>query len=255
MIPNKLSQIAEDAAVRHEQMTDMFQVLFSRAMSGSKFSHAGTVSAVVAEAVSIAMRYLQDEQDRIARALEKIAVEAQGRVRAQLSSIDADELSDAALAHLELTQSYLADEIAAQTKRDIATLRLELQRATLEVSMIARTRQVTDREALWIYRMNHPETLDFHFRDRAARRTPSRAFARTVWRSALLSAYNEIVAMTIVEHGLDRAVVLKFEDGVEKLVDEISLSGDEELLDYAAAAATYFHPNANTYLDVEANDV
>lgn len=255
MIPNVLTEISEEAAGRYESLTDLFQALFSRALSSPKFGYAGQIVEIVTEAHKIANQYYKDEHRHMAERLLEVAIEAHRRVRDKLSSIDAEDLSEAALEHLKLTHSYLADEIGAQIQRDIATLRLGLQRAALEVTMIARTRQMSERDALWIWRMNHSETLNFHFPDRAARRTPSRTFTRTIWRASLLSIFNETTAMTLADHGVESAAVLKFEDGVEKLVDVISLSGAEDAMDYAAAVSTYFHPNANTYLNAEPDDV
>jgi len=253
MISNILSERAEAAAARYERLLASYQVLYSRALSGGVFEYVGRIAETVAEAERKARIFLEEEKDWIAKDLYEIASEAQGRVQRKLTQKDAEELTDAALEHLKLTQSFLTDELVAQLQRDIATLRRELQKATLDVRMMARANGISESEAAWRYRMDHDDLVLFHFLDRRSRKMPSRSFIRTIWRMSLLSAYNETVLFTLVDHGIDRAGVVRFEDGVEKQVDVISLSGDAP--GYAAVRDTYFHPNANAYLDLEAVDV
>jgi hypothetical protein len=97
--------------------------------------------------------------------------------------------------------------------------------------------------------MKDRQELQLQFVDRRGRRTPTRTFVRSVYRHALLSIHNEVTLHALADHGVEHAAVMKLEDGVEKQIDRISIQ------DYAAVRDRLFHPNSNSFLDVEIDDV
>jgi predicted transcriptional regulator len=249
VIPHKLSEAADAAASRYDLLASTFEAQFKTALLSPQFGYAGQQLAIYNDAYEAAGEYFTRDKEEMAGAVLEIAENAHQRAKQKIASIDASGLSDAALEHLGESQTYLSNEIAAQVHRDIANMRHSLQKTVLDVGMIARSRRIPQRQAQIAWVMNRAEDLELAFVDRRGRRTPTRTFIRSVYRQTLLSVHNEIVLHTIADHGLEHAAVMKLEDGVEKQVERIALT------DYADARAVYFHPNANTYLDVETDDV
>ncbi|MGV1754835.1 hypothetical protein [Agrobacterium sp. CG674] len=248
MIPYTLSHYADQAAERYRHLTDAWQHLYSRALSSPDFGTGGQIQAVVAEAYQIAQSYLDSEGDAIASQLHEIAVEAQGLAKRKIADSDDDLLAIDAQTHLSESQRYIRDEIVAQINRDIANIRQTLQRAVLDVSMLARTRRLNTRAAVVTWRMTTDEAVNFAFTDRRSHRTPSAKFIRGLWRQTMLSVHNETTLMTIADHGLNQAAVLKLEEGVEIHVDTIWLDGQGT--SYSDIRVGLFHPNSNAYLGV-----
>lgn len=246
MIPTRLDIKAQAAALRYSVLTDTWQALFGRALSSPEFGYAGQASNVIREAYEAAQLYLDRETDLIAALTHEIAVEAQGRASLKIANIDADLLAVEAQTHLGETQQYLRDEIVAQIHRDIANVRQSLQRAVLDVAMIARTRKLKDRAAVVAWRLSNDETLSFNFTDRRAHRTPSARFIRGLWRQTMLSIHNETTLFTIADHGLVSAGVFKVIEGSEEHIATIYLDGDGPT--YGEILTTLFHPNSNAYL-------
>ncbi|MBD9511629.1 hypothetical protein IB265_33275 [Ensifer sp. ENS10] len=249
MIPHRLSEAADQAARRYDHLAQTFSALYKTALMSAEFGYAGQSQKLFAEAYDAAEMYFERDKEAMADVAVEIAEAAHQRAIVNLRSVDAESLSDAALAHVSETQTYLSNEIAAQVHRDIAHMRFQLQRVVLDVGMIARTRNVNSRAAQMAYVVANPHELELHFVDRRGRRTPTRTFIRSIYRQALLSIHNETTLHVIADHGLEHAAVKKLEDGVEKITDRININ------DYAAVRDHLFHPNANSYLDVEIDDV
>lgn len=249
MIPHRLTEAADQAAHRYDMLAQTFSALYQKALMSSEFGYAGQSSKLFAEAYSAAEPYFERDKEEMAGTALEIASEAHRRTLERLRSVDASSLSDEALAHVSETQTYLSNEIAAQVHRDIAQMRFQLQRVVLDVGMIARTRNINSRAAQMAYVVANQHELELNFVDRRGRRTPSRTFIRSIYRHALLSIHNETTLHVIADHGLEEAAVMKVEDGVEKMTDRILIT------DYAAVRDQLFHPNANSFLDVEIFDV
>lgn len=246
MIPTRLDTKAQAAALRYSVLTDAWQGLFSRALSSPDFGHARQASEVIREAYEIAQIYIDREMNLIASLLYEIAVEAQGLASRKIANTDEDLLAIEAQTHLGETQQYLRDEITAQIHRDIANVRQSLQRVTLDVSILARTRRLKDRMALVAWRLSNDETLSFNFVDRRAHRTPSARFVRGLWRQTMLSVHNETTLFTLADYGQTEAGIFKVLEGREEQVATIYLDGSSP--SYSEIRATLFHPNSNAYL-------
>lgn len=249
MIPHKLSLAADQASQRYDNLTRLWQGLFIRMITHPDFGAARLTGELVEAAYADAQTYLDTERAAIDRELTEIAVEAHRELRAKITSNDAENLSDAALEHLSDTREYILDEIIAQIHRDIAFMRNAMQRMGLEIRTIARARRITERRALVEYRLTHSDMLDFVFQDRRGRRTPSRSFIRLLWRQTALAVFNEVVMLTLSDHSIDRAAVMHLEEGVAVQVDTLVIGGDGPT--YSELRNTYFHPNANAWLDLE----
>lgn len=246
MIPHILSRHADAAGQRYKDLTDSWQVLFSKALTHPDFGAGGMSSVVIQEAYEIAQSYLDRETDMIASTLHEIAAEAQGLASRDFSTDDAELLAVEAQTHLGETQQYLRDEIVAQIHRDIANVRQSLQRVVLDVSMLARTQRVKGRAAVITWRLANDETLDFNFTDRRAHRTPSSRFIRNIWRQTLLSVHNETTLFTLTDHGQTVAGIYKELEGAIEQVAKLQLDGQGP--GYGEIRATWFHPNSNAYL-------
>ena len=249
MIPLRLNAAADEAASRYDHLAQTFSALHTTALMSSEFGFAGASQNLFAQAYDAAGLYFERDKATMRDVVLGIASDAHQRVLSQLSSVDASGLSDAALEHLNETQTYLSNEIAAQVHRDIAHMRHELQRAVLSVSMIERSRRIPARQAQMAYMMKEQPALELHFTDRRGRRTPTRTFIRSIYRQALLSVHNEVTLHALADHGLETAAVMKVENGSASQIDRISI------YDYAARRDSLFHPNSNSYLDVETADV
>lgn len=249
MIPYRLSEAADAAASRYDLLAQTFSALFKAALLSAEFGWAGQHQNLFAQAYEAANGYFERDKTAMNGVAHEIAVNAHQHAIAKIESVDASGLSDAALDHLSETQTYLSNEIAAQVHRDIAHMRFSLQRAVLDVGMIARTRRLDARKAQMAYVMKNSEELEFQFVDRRGRRTPTRTFVRSIYRQGLLSIHNEVTLHTIADHGLEVAAIMKIQEGEELRV------GTLDIEDYAEHRDTYFHPNSNAWLEVETDDV
>jgi hypothetical protein len=249
LIPFRLDRAADEAASRYDALAQTFSALHTTALMSGEFGFAGQSERVFREAYDAAGVYFDRDKGVMNDLVHAIASEAHQSALSALRSIDTNDLSDAALAHLSETQTYLSNEIAAQVHRDIAQLRQAVQRAVLSVSMIERSRRIPTRQAQMAYMMKGHEGLQLVFTDRRGRRTQSRTFIRSIYRQALLSIHNEVTLHVIVDHGVEEAAIMKLHEG------QIEQIGSLNVEDYAELRDTYFHPNSNAWLEVEAKNV
>lgn len=251
MILDKLTLEAEFAAARYTLLTESWRSLFNQALGASDFGSPAAFKRLTRDAFSLAETFLAEEQEASERVLREIAIEAHQTTLDELQSVSADELSDAALEHLRVTQSYMLDELAAQMHRDVALLRQTLQRVVLEVSLAARSRQISERTALIEYRIGNQAELSFVFNDRQSRRWSSKKFVRALWRHTLLSVYNEIVLTTLADHGIQRARVVHQDAKADVHDMVIAFGSNTELPTYSEIREGVFHPNAHAFLAME----
>lgn len=249
MIPHLLSEAADKAAIRYDNLSQTFAALHKTALLSRDFGTVGHSQKLFEDAYDAAGLFFDRDKQVLEAEVTEIAQAAHRHAKARLCSIDASELSDAALTHLSEIQTYVSNEIAAQVHRDIANIRHSLQRAVLTVGMIARSRGVDPRKAQINYVMQNDEEPQLVFTDRRGRRTPTRSFVRALYRQALLSVWNEVVLHTLADHGLNEAVVVRAENGETHTIGRLSIEA------YASERDSLFHPNSNAYLDLEQADV
>lgn len=255
MILDQLTQYAESAATRYGMLTDSWRSLFQNALNSSAFGSPAQASRVVKEAYAIAESFLDEERAQADRVSTAVALEAHQTTLAQIASIDAQELTDAALEHLSASQNYMIDELVAQIHRDIALLRSTLQRAVLEVSIAARARGISKRTALIEYMIGNQAQMNFVFHDRHARKWASKKFVRAMWRHTLLAVYNEIVLIALADHGLSRAQVQHQDPAADAHGMLVAIGSNADLPTYSEIRNEIFHPNANAVLAMEDKNV
>lgn len=256
MILKQITRYAESAATRYTMLTDSFRSIYHRCFNEADFGSYAQSIRMVNEAYSLAQVYIEDEFQTIGIIVDEIALEARRATHVQLRSSTSDELSERTREHLTSFSHYLRDEIIAQIHRDVAQLRQSLQRAALEVSVAARSQGKSERVALIEYRIgNQAETLSFTFTDRVSRRWSSTKFIRAVWRQTLLSTYNEMVMITLSEHGITEAVVYHEDPGSQYHSTRISFGSNTELPTYSEVRDGIFHPNSNAILIYGGADV
>jgi len=247
-ITTRMSAAADEAAARYGNLVESWRSLYQRALDGADFGSQKMFARVQDEAYAIARTYLEQEAATIAFVLTTVALEAQGTTFAELSVDDTKELTEAVSDHLNEAESYLRSELAIQIERDIAFLKLSLRRAVLQVSLAARSRGIPARTALFQYRIGNAQELQFFFHDRGNSKWPSRKFVRSVWRHSLLAAYNEVVLLTLSDHGLDLAQVIHDNPKADVHGMQISMSANGSLPTYAEIRNEVFHPNADAIL-------
>jgi len=251
MIQYRLTQEADQAAARYGLLADSWQAHFSRALNDLAFGTSTHAARFIAEALGMAQTYLSQEMEHAERLLQEIAREAHQTTLREIASNDADELTERVTEHLSAALRYATDELLAQINRDIALMRRELQRVSLEVYAASRSRGISQRQALIEYRIGNSADLEFAFHDRTNRKWSSRKFVRTLWRHSLLSVYNETVMLTLADHGLRRARVVHLDPNAESHDTLIAFSSSADLPTYSEIRDTIFHPNSNAVLAME----
>lgn len=251
MIANHLTDLAGQAYSRYGMFTDGLRSIYRDALASQTHSDVEAIN----RANDLALLFLRNEADSIARDIDDVAEKARATTLSEISSNDASQVTDEALEHLSVSSDYLYNELVAQVYRDIATLRRSIQRVGLEVSLAARSSGRSRRAAMIEYLVGNKTDIAFFFHDKASRKWESKLFVRSVWRQTLLSAYNEVVLFTLADHGLDRAVVEHHSPDAQHDGMVIALSSNTELPTYSEIRDTVFHPNANAWLRMEGADV
>lgn len=243
-----MTEDAEAASARYGTLVEGWRSLYGAALDQSHFGTEKQMREVTAQAYGMARLYLTAETARIEDDSIQYAREAQRAVLEELNVTDSAEISGPASEHLSALNEYLTHEIAVQIERDIAFLRNSLRTTYLHVNMAARAGKVPLRAALMQYRLGNAAELQFFFHDRRNQRWPSRRFIRSVWRQHLLNVYNEVVLITLSEHGVDTAQINHPDPKSQHAGTVISLDSNTELPTYAELKSVVFHPNSDATL-------
>lgn len=247
-IRGRMTSEADGASQRYDLMVQLWRALYQQALNSADFGSAQSFGRVEADAYKIGNQYLSDEADRVHAVMLEIASEAQTATLQQMSVSGALELSDAALVHLSDAESYLYGEIATQIERDVMFLMQSLRKSALQIKLSSRSRQVSVRQAMMEYKISTSMELQFFFHDRGNQKWPSRKYVRSVWRHNLLHLYNEIVLLTLADHGVDKAVVSHIDPKSEFHGLEVSIATNSALPTYAEIRNEVFHPNSNAIM-------
>lgn len=251
MIQHILSEKADLAGLRYRMLTDSWRSLYSSAFGATNFGSSALVVSTLKQAYAIAEQFMVQERIEAERVINDFAKEAQQTTLREITSKQTEELSDAAREHLSASLDYVVDELSAQIYRDIALLRQSLQHAYLEVSIASKSRRLSGRSALFEYTIGNKTNLQFMFIDRNQRRWESKRFVRGLWRHALLSVYNEMVLMTLADHGIDRARVNQLNADADTHGLVIAFASNTDLPTYSEIRNEVFHPNSNAVLGME----
>jgi hypothetical protein len=248
IITQIISGEADSAANRYGMLVEAWRASYARALDQSHFGTPKQLQQILVDAYAVAGLFLDAERQLIADVSDKIALEAQQATLDQLGAASASTLADAVSEHVRASDAYLEREVMIQIERDIAFLQMSVRRTYLNVSMSARAQNLATRAALMQYRIGNASELNFFFHDRRNQKWPSRRFVRAVWRQHLLSVYNETVLLTLIEHGLDTALIEHADKKAPPHGMEISVNSDSELPNYAEIKDDLFHPNADAFL-------
>lgn len=251
MIFTTLTREAEAGAARYGLLTEAWRSIFHTTLNASDFGSVAAVGRANEEALAIASDFLADERSTVSRIVREIAIEARQTTLRQLASIDTSETTERVDEQLSAFCDYIESELIAQIHRDIALLRQTIQRVDLEVSIAATARGISARTALVEYRIGNQADLQFVFHDRHARKWASKKFIRAMWRHTLLAVYNEIVLMTLAEHGIWRAQVVHEDPNSDVNGVIVAMGSNSEFPTYSEIRADIFHPNANAVLRME----
>lgn len=247
MIIGTISQKAEMGGQRYGWFTMGLSGLFNRGLGVD----GGGLSRLIEEARELAHTYLITEANIIDAELSEIALEARRATLSEIRSNDTENLTVAAGEHLSASSAYVHDELHAQVSRDIATLRKSIQRANLEVGLVATTRNQSLRSVALERAIQSNAGPDFVFHDRASRKWSSKTFVRTTWRHTLLSVYNEVVLLTLADHGIDRAQVIHEDPANEHHQAIVTIDEIDGFDSYGEIRDVIFHPNAHAVLRME----
>ena len=239
---------AEAASQRYSLLVDSWRSLYGRALDRLDFGTPAQIDRLISEAYGIGRAFMDSEYEEVARASHAIALEARTATLNELRSQDSDALTDEALAHLSDAEDYLRHELSVQIERDIAFLKQSIRKAILQVNISAKARQVPLKTAMIEYRVGNSAELHFFFHDRGGQKWPSRKFVRAVWRLHLLSLYNEVVLMTLADHGLDQAQVEHVNPKATSHGMIVSIASNSKYPIYSEIRNEVFHPNADAIL-------
>ena len=241
--------------MRYEIVTSAWRSLFYDALESSDFGFPSQMEKTVAQAFIIADTFLQNEERVVSGEIENFSNRALSDASADFSSPTSSQATDAAGEHLRVTEQYLIDELKLQVRRDIALLKTSIQRVSLEVTLSAKASGKSERSALFEYRFGNSEDVKFMFTDRAGRNLSSRKYVRSLWRSTLLSAYNETTLFVIADQGQEVAIVVHDDPKSEYDGLKVSIGSNTANPSYAEVRAAVFHPNSNAHLEVEKTNV
>lgn len=248
MISNHLTLRAGEAHQRYLAFIDRMRGLYHRALTSRDFGTVAAANAVDREIEDATLWYLREEWHAIQSVSQEIAQIARTVTLQEIASVESIELTDAALEHVSASNDYLYSEIVAQVTRDSMTLKRELRRVNLEVTISARSRGTSMRSAIMEYMIGNTSDIEFTFHDRASRKWRSSAFIRSVSRQTLLSIYNEVVLFTLADHGLRTAMIVNQAPDAAHHGMVIAMSSGSEMPTYSEIRESVFHPNANAYL-------
>lgn len=239
---------AEAAAVRYGMLVDGWRSIYQREMDAPDFGSGRQINRVTEQAYAMGRQFLDTEANLIEESSMIIVREALRAMSEQLATPVAETLTDAVREHLRDAENYLLHELSIQVERDIAFLKQSLRRAVLQVSVAAQAQRVPLRVALMQYRIGNTTELHFFFHDRRNQKWPSRKFVRAVWRHHLLSLYNEVVLLTLADHGLDTAMIVHASPDYHSQNMVISMSSGTSLPTYSEIRNEIFHPNSDAVL-------
>ncbi|MFA9261785.1 MAG: hypothetical protein ACEQSB_00295 [Undibacterium sp.] len=255
MIQNLLSEESEAAAMRYEIVIGAWKSIYFGAISSEDFGTSRQMFQSMNEAIRIAEAFLEGERRKVVESVLYFSNRASLTTLLKFSNASVSKLSEPAIEHLREIQDYLLGELETQVNRDLNLLKLSMQRVSLEISLSAKAHRLSNRGALIEYRIGGNQGVDFMFADRAGRQIMSRKFVRSLWRSSLLSAYNETILFIASEHGIDRLFVTHPDPKSQFYNLQIAIGSAADLPTYSEIRSTVFHPNSDSYLSLEAQDV
>lgn len=242
----RFSLAADVAAQRYGMLLDGFKATHSHALDAPHFGTQRQYLRAIGDAQALSERFAEGESDLIHEAMNQIASEALTATRAQLGVSQSSDMPGDVTEHVSSFAMYLSGEIGLQLARDIVTLGRALRDTTLRVTVASRAQRLPLQAALIQYRIaGNTAPLAFGYRDRRGANWTSTRYIRTIWRHNLLALYNDVVMMTLADHGLTSAFIAHEDPASEFHGMQIALIDSTSLPTYADIRDVAFHPNAN----------
>lgn len=243
-----LSATADAAAQRYGLLLDGWKNLYLRALDDSDFGTPKQLNRVTAQAYSMGSLFLNGEGSEMQDAFDDIAQRALTATRDELIVEDSETFPDAVDEHVSAFEAHLTTELSIQIERDIAHLKQTLQRTVLSVTLASRAQRLPVKTALLQHRIGGATEPKFGFSDRRGAKWPARRYIRTIWRHDLLALYNDVVLMTLADHGIDTAQIRHTDTTSAWHGMEVAMIANTELPTYADVRDEAFHPNSDAVI-------
>jgi hypothetical protein len=245
VIAGKLTELAQKAADRYLNVIHAMRGIYAQAVNSSNPFKEGVRRQMMRQAQDLTATYFGLEVEQIQAVLAEIALTAVRDARFALGlSLIGSELSKPMTAHLRDIETALREDLTRQLQRDAGALQSKLKTMLLQANM--------QYMAGGGRRLNHLASLlakddgelKFWFVDRANRRWPSQKFVRSIWRQALVTAYNEIYLMVLADAGERQAVITGPNSENQFVGKIIAIAADAEGETYLSLKEEAFHPNS-----------
>ncbi len=236
-----LNHAAEQAAERYGRLLEGFQAGFLLAsMSVVEQGLDRTRTELLARAYEQAGAWLEEERPALDLELSEMANQA-------AETLDTTP-SAPALDHIAAIGEALDTALRVQIERDIATMAAGLRDIALRAALAARARGVARGGVVSPIRGDIASRLRFDFADRSNRRWSSERHVRTLWRQALVYAWNETALILLTEQGFETAAILHPDPNHAARGVVIQLGEEGEGMGWAEARDEFFHPNTHSYV-------
>ena len=244
MNSNRLSSAAQRAGLRYKVFLTGLESLFIEfSLSPNPGSSSVKVRAT-ARGYELANSYLAEEIFVIKAAVTQ---ESEDAVQVTLRSLDISdtETDSDVVEHTDAIAVELEGALRVQLERDIAAMCSELRHTALRAQLTASAGGITRKSALAAMRSASPT---FQFTDRVGKRWASEKYIRTVWRLALVMAWNETAMLTMAERGVVQATIEHSDESFTERGTVISLADSTTSVMWDQVRDDVFHPNTSAWL-------
>ncbi len=244
-----LTATAEQAAQRYSLCLGAFQAIRQNLSGARSPASQATRDKALRQGYEAAQVYLTDEVTNLQREMEGQALVAATLTQERVGATSEIPWDDVRV-HVGGLSSELERDIRTQLERDVATIGISLREIGLRAKLVtgATAHETTENQALLKIRAGQKDA-PFVFRDRAGRQWASSKYIRTVWRKALVLAWNETALLTMAANGVERATIHHTDANYAAYGMKITLSEDDTLPSWEDVRDDIFHPNTHAWLE------
>lgn len=223
-----LSGLATEDALRYQ----MFLAGLERVLAGTVIDTDMSERTVTEFRQALAEYMLQ------AQAVERLAIEAQGKRLLEYVDLSVDRITAPAV---KAARKQLKDTVITQMRRDILAAETHFQRIRTTAYLIQRSRAMGESYAMRMAYLQNKGLLKHVFVDRAGRRWDLGSFVRTTFRQYYLHMVNDLEVMALANQGVARAELV-YANG-KKIAFQIG--ANLGLPEYTEVKRLYLHPNSS----------
>ena len=198
------------------------------------------------EATNITVTYAKTELQLVSDQLRDTAQNAVGAVLDEQVGVSGQDIPRALEPFLAQSVEHLSLEISAQLARDVETLVRRYREFALQAQLTAYTRGVSTPSVS--AGRGDQDRIDFFFRDRAGRSSPSERFIRVAWRQSMVALGAEFFLLEAASLGALAAEVVYADTEHRNHGLIIDLDGDAEGQNFVEVRDEVFHPNSDATL-------